>query len=85
MTTIFDSARLVKTSRPFGDGIPARRKRFVPTLEDEAWWAANAPSNVEPEPDWAALAADWNPPAVDWDALAAEAEALDRLERGLCC
>jgi hypothetical protein len=79
MKSIFDSTRPVKTTRRFGAGIP-RPTRFVPRAEDEAWWAANAPSAIE-----AALAADWDFPAVDWDALADEAAAQDRLERGLCC
>jgi hypothetical protein len=78
MTILFDATRPVKTERPFGAGILPTR--FVPTQEDEAWWAANAPSAIE-----AALAADWDFPAVDWDALADEAAAQDRLERGLCC
>jgi hypothetical protein len=69
MVTIFDSTRPVKTARPFGAGI-LRRERFVPTPEDEAWWAAQS--------------ANWEPPA-DCGARAAEAAALDRLERGLCC
>jgi hypothetical protein len=69
MTIVFDATQQIKPVRPFGEGI-LRRERFVPSPEDEAWWSANAPSNVEPEPDW--------------DFLAAEAEALDRLERGLC-
>jgi hypothetical protein len=40
MTTIFNSSDPVKTTRPFGAGI-LRPTRFVPTPEDEAWWAAN--------------------------------------------
>jgi hypothetical protein len=70
MTIIYDATHPSKTTRPFGAGI-LRRKRFVPTAEDEQWWAENCPSNREPEPEW--------------DALADEAAALDRLERGLCC
>jgi hypothetical protein len=79
MTILFDATRPVKTTRPFGAGI-LRPTRFVPSAEDEAWWAANAPSNIE-----AAQSANWEPPATDWDALADESAAQDRLERGLCC
>ncbi len=73
MTILFDARRPVKSHRPFGRGILASAPVFVVdhTTADAAWWAANAPANVGPEPDW--------------DALAAESAALSRLEIGLCC
>ena len=66
MTAIlFDSARVVKPAR-FARGVA--RRRFEPSAADQAWWAANAPSNatgydVEPEPT-----------AAEWERMAQEAE-----------
>jgi hypothetical protein len=46
VTTLFDSARRVKTVRRFANGLSFAR-RAGHTAADEAWWAANSPANAE--------------------------------------
>lgn len=74
MTTIFDSTRPVKVTRPFAAGVLRH------TAADERWWAENAPSNTR---DFDVESRPAPLPEPDWDAMAREAWAQHCLDQGL--
>src|SRR4051794_4260802 len=89
MTTLFDSARTVKATRPFARGLSAHRDRRMPfTAADAQWNAENSPANatgydvdVLSDSDLASMA--WAAAMEsELDRMAGEAEALDRLTAG---
>jgi hypothetical protein len=74
MTTLFDSATIVKPNT-FGAHLLASRPTYTrPFTDADARWAAQV---------FGELADDFD--VIDVDFRAAESEAQDRLERGLCC
>jgi hypothetical protein len=89
MVTLFDSARPVKSARPFAQGISARRECRMPyTAEDLQWNAENSPANATgfdvifpTDSDLTAMA--WAEAlGSELDRIAGEFEAQARIEAG---